>query len=92
MNAPYSKHAQRYPSHEQRSRMVRMDDGRKLLGISTLAAGGAVATISVVSLAYAILYTARAPLHVDIIAASLGAIVSFVYLLKTARVFRRHDE
>jgi hypothetical protein len=76
-----------HPKH--RTRMVRMDDGRQLLAMTALAAGGAVTGVSLFGLVYTFAYVAPTPLILDIVAAVAGALVSFVYLVRTAASLRR---
>jgi hypothetical protein len=78
--------------HEEPSkdvRMVRIDDGRRLLAIATLAAGGAAAALAVGSLLYSGFFVARPPIQFDILLAAVGGIATFIYLLLVTPVFYR---
>ena len=83
--------SQSYPEEPSDDRrMVRMDDGRRLLAITTLAAGGAAAMLAVGSLLYSGFFVTRAPIQFDILMAAAGGIATFIYLLLITPVFRRH--
>lgn len=71
-------------------RMVRVDDGRRLLGIATLAAGGAAAMLAIGSLLYSSFFVTRPPIGFDILLAAVGGIATFIYLLLITPVFYRH--
>lgn len=80
-------------SNDQKRRMVRVDDGRRLLSVSALAAGGAVIALSVGSLLYTAIYSARAPIYFDILAAVAGAVTAFAYLIRMTPIFfHKEDE
>jgi hypothetical protein len=77
--------------HHRHTRLVRIDDGRKLLTLTALAAGGAVLAISVVGVIYGAIFAARTPIEVDIVAAAAGAVVSYIFLLRAAHLSQRDD-
>ena len=79
-------------SNRKPARMVRIDDGRRLLSIATLAAGGAALALMLGGVFYAAVYRAQSPLHFDILVAALGGIIALGYLLKVSPIFFHHHD
>jgi hypothetical protein len=70
----------------KRHNNVTIDDGRKLLAISTLSAGGGVILVVLLGLGYSVFSYSKAPTWIQIIAACFGIVGAFLYLYRTSKM------